>query len=332
MTETVTTAKELLKYYMAKGIPTYVEGPPGVGKSEAWEQIAREQGIGFIDLRLAQMDPVDLRGLPHVKDERSTWARPDFWPDEKRDGPKGIMLLDELGDCGKAMQSAAYQVVLNHRAGPHIIPEGWYIAAAGNNQKHRAGAQAMSSALANRFAHIEIEADVKCFVEYGNRQGMISPMVLGFVQHRPNLLHSMPESGAIKAFPSPRSWFKASLVCDAPKEVRLKLVAGCVGDGAAGEFEAFLRTIDLPDMEEIVANPKKCRIPEAPAHRYALASYLAQNATRENFKHVMAYISRKEYGRDFEISTVLDASKRDTSLTETSAFVEFANRNVDLTL
>ena len=209
MVDSVKSAKEKARYYMKKGIPTYVEGPPGVGKSEMWEQIAREEKISFIDVRLAQMDPVDLRGLPHVvkeKDERdqftylTTWSRPDFWPDEERDGPRGIMLLDELGDCGKAMQSAAYQVVLNHRAGPHIISKGWYIAAAGNNQKHRAGAQPMSSALANRFAHIEIEADWDCFREYGNKVGL-NPLIIGFTKFRPNMLHNM-EGASLKAFPN----------------------------------------------------------------------------------------------------------------------------------
>lgn len=332
MTETVKTAKALAQFYMEKDIATYTEGPPGVGKSEMWAQIAAEKKIGFIDVRLAQLDPVDLRGLPAVdlKEAMTRWMRPEYWPVAKRDGERGILLLDELGDCGKAMQSAAYQVVLNKRAGPHEIPGGWYIAAAGNHQKHRAGAQAMSSALANRFAHIEIDADLKCFVEYGNKVGF-SYLVLGFLQHRPNLLHSM-EGATLKAFPTPRSWEKVSKVVSAPADIRMKLIAGCVGEGPAGEFEAFLRTIDLPELEEIVKDPKRCRIPEKPAHRYALSSMLAQQATRENFPKVMVYISRNEFGRDFEISTVLDATKRDASLTETPTFIDFANRNQDVTL
>jgi len=330
MTETIKTAKEICRVYMKKGIPTYTEGPPGVGKSEMWQQIADEEMMGFIDVRLAQMDPVDLRGLPKHKGDLTVWARPDFWPVEERDGERGIILFDELGDCGKAMQSAAYQPILNGRVGPHILPKGWYRAAAGNSQKHRAGAQAMSTALANRFAHIEIEADVDCFREYGHKIGM-NHLILGFIKFRPNLLHSM-EGASLKAFPSPRSWHKASLVCDAPVELRYKLVRGCVGEGAAGEFEAFMKTMDLPDIEEILADPKKCRMPDQPAHKYALSAMLAQYATRSNIDKVMTYIRREQFGRDFEICTVLDASKRDSSLTETKAFTEFANRNQDLTL
>ncbi len=336
MSETVKTAKELCRYYMSKRIPVLTAGPPGVGKSEMWEQIADEASIGFIDVRLAQMDPVDLRGLPSVSQMKNglmttTWARPDFLPIVERDGEEGIILFDELPDCGKMMQSAAYQPILNGKVGPHEIPKGWYRCGAGNSMKHKAGAQAMSSALANRFAWVEIEADVDCFREYGQKIG-IHYLVLGFMKHRPALLHDMKSEGTLKAFPSPRSWYKASLVCDAPANIRMKLVRGCVGEGAAGEFEAFLRAIDLPDLEEILADPKRCRIPEVPCHRYALSSMLAQFAKRENFDKMTAYTKRSEYGKDFEICFMLDATKRDTSLTETKAFIEFANRNPDLML
>jgi hypothetical protein len=333
MVDSVKSAKVKFAYYLKKDIPVYIEGPPGVGKSEMVAQVAKESGIGFIDVRLGQMDPVDLRGLPTVltTDDDTTltsWARPDFWPLEERDGPKGIMLLDELGDCGKAMQSAAYQVILNHCAGPHRIPKGWYIAAAGNNQKHKAGAQPMSSALANRFAHLEIEADWDCFREYGNKVGL-NPLIIGFTKFRPNMLHNM-EGASLKAFPTPRSWFRASLVCDAPGDIRMGLVAGCVGEGAAGEFEAFLKTIDLPDFEEIVANPKKTRIPDNPSHKYALASMLAQHVDKGTLGAVIQYCSRPDFGRDFEICTILDAVKRDNDITDCKAFTEFANRNQEL--
>jgi hypothetical protein len=93
--ETITSAKELCKVHMLDNNPTFVEGPPGVGKSEMWRQIAEELKIGFMDLRLAQLDPVDLRGLPrHHEDKHgwmTTWSRPDFWPVAERDGERGIL-------------------------------------------------------------------------------------------------------------------------------------------------------------------------------------------------------------------------------------------------
>lgn len=330
MTETIEGAKELARVYMSKNLPVYVEGPPGVGKSQMFKQLADEQKIGFIDLRLAQMDPVDLRGLPTITNNMTTWSRPDFWPTEERDGPKGILLLDELGDCGKAMQSAAYQIILEGQAGPHVIPKGWFRCGAGNRMKDKAGAQSMSTALANRFKWIEVDADVKCFLEYGAKVGL-HHFVMGFVQFRPGLLHSM-EGASLKAFPTPRSWADASKVCDADKTLRMRLIGGCVGEGPAGEFENYLKALDLPDFEDIIKDPKHTHIPVEPSSRYALGAMLSRFADKKNFGAIMQYVTRKEFGRDFEICVVLDATKRDAALTETKPFTDFALRNNDLAL
>ena len=44
--------------------PLMVWGAPGLGKSSIIKGIADEMGISFIDVRLAQREPVDVRGLP----------------------------------------------------------------------------------------------------------------------------------------------------------------------------------------------------------------------------------------------------------------------------
>ena len=86
----------LLARYIDKDTPAMLWGPPGVGKSEAVQQAADERGIGFIDLRVATLEAVDLRGLPHVENNRAKWSIPDFFPDLDRDGPEGIFFLDEI--------------------------------------------------------------------------------------------------------------------------------------------------------------------------------------------------------------------------------------------
>jgi MoxR-like ATPase len=39
-------------------------GPPGTGKSSIVSKVAQDAGLEFIDLRLSQLAPTDLRGLP----------------------------------------------------------------------------------------------------------------------------------------------------------------------------------------------------------------------------------------------------------------------------
>lgn len=331
LTDTIKSAKAKARVYMEADIPLFVEGPPGVGKSEMWQQLAVEQDIGFKDIRLAQMDPVDLRGLPTIQGRETVWTRPDFWPDEKRDGPRGIILFDELADCGRAMQSAAYQVILNRRAGPHVLPKGWYPCAAGNRRKDRAAAQAVSTALASRFAWAEIEPDIETLLEYAV-QNEWHYMVRGFLHHRPGLLHSM-DGADLRAFPCPRQWERVSRICDANRDLLLGLVSGLVGVGAGAEFHAFIRVaIDLPDLEDVLKDPKRCRIPHEPSGKYAMSAMLSQYLERKNVAAIMQYIGREEFGRDFEIVTVLDAVKRDSTLMNTKEFISFANKNKDLRL
>ena len=326
--ESIKSAKDLVKYYMTKNIPSYMHGPPGVGKSSVYRQIATEESIGFIDIRLGTKLPEDLSGIPvpDLEKRLAVWLESEFWPNVDRDGEKGIIVFDELSDAPRSIQSAAYGIILDR----HHLPPGWYPAAAGNRREDRAAAQTLSTALANRFAHIDVEPDGESFIEWCNEND-IHPFIPAFIHWQPKYVYSMEGSDG-RSFCTPRSWEQVSKVCDAPQGIRFKLIRGLIGEGPAGEFEAYLRITGLPELEDVLANPGKCPIPEEPGTKYALSSMLARHSKRSNFDKIMAYIKRPEFGRDFEICAVLDATKRDASLTETKAFTEFAMRNKDLHL
>lgn len=328
MPETIKSAKDIARYYMSKDIPLYLHGPPGVGKSQCLRQLSEELEVGFIDIRLGSLMPEDLSGIPvpDLEKRMAVWLESEFWPNVKRDGKEGIIVFDELSDASRALQSCAYKIILERQH----LPKGWWPCAAGNRREDRAAAGTISTALANRFGHCEVIADVDTSVEYFNAIG-VDPLIPGFLRFRPGLLHSM-EGANLLAFPTPRAWEQVSKVARAPVGLRFKLVRGLVGEGAAGEFEAYAKVDNLPSLEDIVANPAKTRIPTEPGTKYALSSMLARYAERSNFDKIVAYIKREEFGRDFEICTVLDATKRDASLCETKAFIDFAKRNSDLQL
>ncbi|HKY54668.1 MAG TPA: AAA family ATPase, partial [Anaerolineales bacterium] len=86
-------------------LSTMIWGPPGIGKSSIVAQTAEAHEIGFIDLRLSQLAPTDLRGLPVAENGLSRWYPPEFLP---REG-KGILFLDELNLAPPAMQGMAQQ-------------------------------------------------------------------------------------------------------------------------------------------------------------------------------------------------------------------------------
>jgi MoxR-like ATPase len=58
--------------------PAFVWGPPGVGKSSIVRDVAAAHDLPVIDLRLGQIPPADLRGLPMVEDGVACYARPQW--------------------------------------------------------------------------------------------------------------------------------------------------------------------------------------------------------------------------------------------------------------
>ena len=132
---------------MAKMLPPLmVWGAPGLGKSSILQKAARDQGIGFIDVRLAQREPVDIRGLPVPGPDGVKWLVSSDWPRDPKS--RGIILFDEITAADRSLQVAAYEFILDRRLGElYKVPDGWYICAAGNRTEDRAVAATMSSAL-----------------------------------------------------------------------------------------------------------------------------------------------------------------------------------------
>jgi MoxR-like ATPase len=50
--------------------PVMLWGAPGIGKSQIISQIATGHNVNMIDIRLSQMEPSDLRGIPFKNGEQ----------------------------------------------------------------------------------------------------------------------------------------------------------------------------------------------------------------------------------------------------------------------
>lgn len=257
--------------------PVMLRGAPGVGKSTIVRSVAEKLGIGFIDIRLAEMEPVDLRGLP-VPDRENKSVEWYVTSDLPRDpNSKGIILFDELTSADKSLQVAAYELILDRRLGSlYKIPDGWFIVAAGNRTKDKAVATAMSSALANRLMHFEVNADPEDWSNWGVRNN-IHPSVTGFINYRPQCLFKMDSQNLEQGWPSPRSWERVSNVIPlygSNEEILRKAVYGLVGNAVGVEFMEFHRlNRKFDDVLAVMLNPDaEIVIPERADERYAMAS------------------------------------------------------------
>lgn len=253
----------------------FLHGKPGIGKSSIVKQVAEELGIDLRDVRLSLLDPVDLRGLPKVEDGATRWVPPIFLP---REG-KGILFLDEFGNCVPSIQSAALQLILDRRLGEYVLPDGWSVVAASNNVEDRANIFEMSTALNNRFFHADFPVpNYEEWLEWG--AGIVHPAILAFIKLKPSMLFKFDPKAKDQAWPSPRSWQMASellTISKDPSSVRF-----AVGSGANIEFEAFWRLRSrIPDPDKLFANPEAASIPEDISLQLVIASLVAERAVQK---------------------------------------------------
>jgi hypothetical protein len=262
--------------------PVMLWGPPGVGKSQMVTQVGARHAIPVIDIRLSQMEPSDLRGIPFRLEEHVEWAIPSMLPDAERHGKAGLLFLDEITSAPPSVSAAAYQLILDRRLGDYRIPPGWAIFAAGNRQGDRGITYTMPAPLANRFAHFEVEAHLDDWVSWAYAHG-IDERVIAFLRFRPELLFDFDPAHNPVAFPSPRSWEFAHRALQKFNDHGDLLVASlqaCVGPAAGIELGAFVNNLDrLPDIEAILRG-EEVVIPREIDLQYAIASALVGRALR----------------------------------------------------
>lgn len=266
--------------------PVMVWGPPGVGKSTIVKNLAREMGIGFVDVRLAQMESIDIRGLPLPDKEAHCvqWLPSSIFP---RDNDKGgIIFLDELSAAPKDVQVASYELILDRQLGGgdiYKVPSKWIIVAAGNRSCDRAVSTTMSSALANRMMHLEIEADYEDWTMWAVSHGA-HPAVVGFINFKPKLLMDVDDQNLERGFPTPRSWERVSEMCKVLKNETLlrKAVYGLVGVPAGHQFMEFYNlSSQMDNVLEMMTDPnKKIVIPSRADLKYAMCSAMVYHLWR----------------------------------------------------
>jgi len=277
--------------------PLMIWGAAGVGKSSVVAEAATSLNVPLIDLRLSQIEPVDLRGIPTVDKKGYTdFARSKLLPSEEIHGPQGILFLDEITSGDLSMQAAGYQLINDRKLGDHALPNGWLIIAASNREEDRGIVNRMVAPLANRFSsHLQFDLDLKDWTVWAASAG-INPLVVGFLNFRPNYLHAFnPDRGAEMAFPSPRSWEAVSNWVDlgVDPEDELELVLGAVGTEAGTEFTGYRRVAsELPDISDIEAAPSTTPVPSEVATMYALSSVLAFRIDASNNIAFCEYMAR----------------------------------------
>jgi len=306
--------------------PVFIHGSPGIGKSYIVNDIASKSGLEIIDIRLSQLDAVDLRGIPTINNEQTKWMPPVFLPTDQ--DSEGILFLDELNSAPLSVQAAIYQLVLDRKIGEYTMPKGWRIVCAGNKIDDKGIVFKLPSPLINRMVHIVLEARYDDFKGWAIKNS-IHPFIIGFLGFRPDLLSSeVPSSTETNpAFCTPRAWSMLSNIIDKTKEINSihPIVYGTVGYAAGIEFISFVKVYKtLPDIDAILSGESES-VPDEPSALYALcAAIIEKYENADQAKALFAY--SKYLPVEFAVMLMKDLILKDEGIAELDEFEEWLEK------
>ena len=251
-------------------------GAPGIGKSSVVQAVAKQNDLELIDLRISQLAPTDLRGLPVPNDKTASWIPPDFLPTEG----KGILFLDEINMAPPAVQGIAQQLILDKTRYKNSIK-------CKNDLKTFAAVFDMPAPLANRFIHLEVKTSINEFKTYSLVKNL-DDRIISFLNFRPKYLHKIDKNSP--SWPSPRSWEISNTLLKAGLDVD-----PAIGKPCATEFRSFCKVYkNLPNIEPILNGKSQPNFPKDLSAKYALTTALTVRAkTVKEVKHAFLYIEKK---------------------------------------
>lgn len=285
------TRLDALTLAVAADLPVLLWGEPGIGKTAALTQLADSLDLPLTTVIASVHEPSDFSGLPIIGDDPAAngvpMAPPDWAVRLVRAG-RGLLFLDELSTAPPAVQAALLRLVLERRVGALRLPPGVRIIAAANPRSSAADGWELSAPLANRFVHLHWAHDHDVVVrglggtwpratlprldqeKLGEAVVFARRAVCGLLAARPKLVHQMPTSETRRggAWASPRSWDMTvrlvafATAAGASRDVLSLLVRGAVGDGPGFELLTSIDRMDLPDPEDILADPAGADLPE----------------------------------------------------------------------
>ncbi len=204
--------------------PVMLIGAPGLGKTAIMSQIAAELGIGFVSYTITHHTRQSAIGLPMI--EKSAFGGEEYTVtrytmseiiasvyDAIEEGGKteGILFIDEINCVSETLAPAMLDLLQNKKFGPHRIPDGWVLAAAGNPQEFNDSAREFDIATLDRIRVIEVEADADVWIRYAVNAG-INDAVIYYLKLKPQNLLKIERDADGTHFVTPRAWEDLSVV------------------------------------------------------------------------------------------------------------------------
>lgn len=176
--------------------PILLMGPPGIGKTQIMEQIARECGIALVSYTITHHTRQSAVGLPFIV--KKNYGEEEFSVTEytmseiissvydkmeKTGLREGILFIDEINCVSETLAPMMLQFLQGKTFGNQKVPEGWVIVTAGNPPEYNKSVREFDVVTLDRIKKIDVEADFDVWKEYAYQQG-IHPAVISYLELR----------------------------------------------------------------------------------------------------------------------------------------------------
>lgn len=241
----------------ARQRPLIVMGAPGLGKTAIVSQVAAELGIGYVGYAMTHHTRQSAIGLPIVgsgtyggeevpvtRYTMSEIVASVYDAMESQGRREGILFIDEVNCVSETLSAAMLDLLQNKKFGPHRIPDGWVLVAAGNPPEYNASAREFDIATLDRVRLIDVEPDADVWLRYAESAG-VHDAVTYYLRVKPRSLLSVESTPSGPVFATPRGWEDLSTMLKEHERLGLPADTGLISQyirdpDIAAEFKRYL--------------------------------------------------------------------------------------------
>lgn len=215
--------------------PILLIGPPGIGKTQIMEQIARECKVGLVSYTITHHTRQSAVGLPFIVEEEfygKKYSVTEYTMSEiiasvyrkiKESGiPEGILFIDEINCVSETLAPTMLQFLQCKTFGNQEIPKGWIIIAAGNPAEYNKSVREFDMVTLDRVRKINVEADFNIWKEYAINSH-INRAIINYLELRPNNFYKVEADIDGMQFVTARGWEDLSNLYDTYNEIGIKV-------------------------------------------------------------------------------------------------------------